>query len=225
MYLSHIAFDIQNSWTRQSLKDCHDMHRTIMQAFPDTNTSPRSRHHVLYRLHLKSESPTAFVQSEVEPSWDALSQKGVTLLQSRNTNRVISCLIENKQLGFHLLACPTKKVSRENKLSARIYLNKPEDRMEWMKRKSEENGFELINCWEQEEITVYGSHRKSDGGEMYLRGANFAGNLLIHDKDKFIKAYKEGIGAEKAYGFGLLLITSAKKGMILYQKTYMSFPS
>ena len=36
MYLTKFSLDPRHPSVRQCLRDCHDMHRTVMKAFPDS---------------------------------------------------------------------------------------------------------------------------------------------------------------------------------------------
>lgn len=209
MFLSRIAFDRQNSWARQSLKNCHDMHRTIMQAFPDSEAQARSEYNVLYRLQVTNDSAIAYVQSKSEPDWNKLLGKGVCVQGCKNIDNVCNTIKNDMQMCFNLLVCPTKKQKREDKNSTRVYLTSPEERFEWLQRKGNDYGFKIISCREQAETSTFGTHKQAEGGNMYLKGVCFTGELCVCDKEKFLIAYREGIGAEKAYGFGLLLLSRA----------------
>ena len=39
-----------------------------------------------------------------------------------------------------------------------------------------------------------------------LAMATYEGNLVVTDKEKFIKTLTEGIGKKKAYGFGMMTV-------------------
>ena len=80
-----------------------------------------------------------------------------------------------------------------------------ETQLAWFKRKAQENGFEI----EEETLSmlngkVYNSIR--DGENLDHQSIEFKGMLTVTDPKKFVTAYTQGIGASKAYGFGLLLL-------------------
>ena len=108
------------------------------------------------------------------------------------------------QAGFDLLACPSKKIRREGTNSARIFLRTPEERTVWLRRQGEKYGFLIRSVHEISETQVCG---KKETGRIRLHAVHFSGLLEVTDVKTFQAAYARGIGPEKAYGLGMLLLT------------------
>ena len=110
-------------------------------------------------------------------------------------------------LGFDLLAAPSKKVVEPGmKNSKRKFLSAPEERLRWLLRKAEQNGFELLSQEEVGQTVSAVSHKQEKGGFMRFSACRFTGILRITDAEAFQNALCCGIGPEKAYDCGMLLI-------------------
>lgn len=70
-------------------------------------------------------------------------------------------------------------------------------------KKGSDKGFVILAAEETEGDVLY-SRKKSN--EMYLHTTKFTGLLQISDAEKFGQAWRHGIGPEKAYGLGMLLL-------------------
>ena len=208
MYLSRIALDLRHPSVRQALRDCNDMHRNLMQGFPQvqTETSARNRTGVLYRLVEKRDEVYLLVASDVAPDGAALGAKGYRL--SPDSPKDVSALeqvfVDGMALRFELVASPCKKQAGEQKNSRRVFLNTAEARAEWLARKAAQNGFEVLEvCEYSNRLTVEGFK-----GDMHIGygGVRFVGTLRILDRARFWQAYRTGIGPGKAYGLGMLTV-------------------
>lgn len=75
MYLSRLVLNPRSRAVRHDLADCHELHRTIMRAFPSEpgdNGSVRAQFGVLYRVESLREMPAVLVQSQENPNWSVL---------------------------------------------------------------------------------------------------------------------------------------------------------
>lgn len=196
MYLSKLKMDLLHPSIRQALKDRQDMHRNLSQSFGGN---------FLYRL-TGSKQPELLVLSEKEPDQEELEKRGlfqtgiqdVSLLQEKYQNGSI--------LHFNLLTAPSKKKKEEGREnSRRVFLASPELRAEWLKHQGEKYGFELLEAHEPSAELVINISRKS--GPFKITAVEFAGVLKITDAPLFWKSWKKGIGPEKAYGLGLMLLS------------------
>ena len=68
-------------------------------------------------------------------------------------------------------------------------------------------GFQLLAVNELEHIRQTGKHSPESSGRMYFDGYHYQGILQVTDAVKFQDALRHGIGAGKAYGFGMLLLS------------------
>ena len=204
MYRSQLRLDRRNASVRQALGNCGDMHRNLMKAFdiPDHTPNARESISLLYRLMEQGNQLQLYVMSNEVPDWTRV--KGVEpLSEVLCVDSLKDKLEEGNLFRFSLFASPTKKIRREGKLSARVYLRSLEERSGWLARHAESGGFEVLSCREITEKQVSG--RKS-GCEIHYTGVLFEGVLRITDRELFWQTYSTGIGAGKAYGLGMLMI-------------------
>ena len=151
MYRSLLVLDLKHPSVRQALSNCQDMHRNLMKAFPEEQSS-REEGQILYRQMTILERPMLFVLSRDLPDWSQV--KGMDAPLDRppiSLERLENKLTVNSVFRFSLLSSPCKKVSKEGKKnSVRVYLFTPEEREKWICRKGEQNGFEILQLTQNE---------------------------------------------------------------------------
>lgn len=201
MYLSKIKLDLRSVSVQQALRDCGDMHRNIQKLF----MSSRSDASVLYRVCHNNTGCYVYMMSEQEPiSSKETTKNGMQIMQSRDVSALEDIFEPGKKLCFNILTMPYKKVSDGiGKNSRRKFLQLPEERLNWLNRKAEQNGFEILNAEEQKSDTLVCCKKDA---MIYIPSVMYDGVLRIIDKEKFVKAWRNGIGAEKAYGLGMMLL-------------------
>ena len=203
MILSLISLDLTSVSVRQSLQNCQDLHRNIMQAFP----TGRKEAHVLFRLVRSDKNLRAYVQSTAIPDWGRTVDNGIQCLKTKDISKLVDAFHENQTLHFTLLGCPSKKVFGEGKNSKRVLLRGADKQLEWLKCQGEKYGFIILEAHiAAKEEKMAG---KKTSGEFYLSGIPFEGTLQIADVEAFKKGFVDGIGPEKAYGFGMLMVSRA----------------
>jgi len=113
---------------------------------------------------------------------------------------------------FDLYANPTRSVKKPDgnggfaKNGKRLTLMDNKSQREWLLRKGVNHGFQLA-----EDIPLRiekpVNHRFDRKGKKGLHiGVRFQGALRVTDREFFRKAFQEGIGTAKGFGFGLLMI-------------------
>lgn len=204
MYLSELELDITSPSVRQALRNCHDMHKNIMKAFGQSRRDAR----VLYRVMKTDARIAIYVQSETEPQWNLIAANGYFCTRIQDISALLDKFTDGSLLRFSVLACPSKKMRGDGRNSRRVLLKTADERMEWLKRQGDKHGFLVLEAYEAaSHEKVFGIRKPS--GEFFLSGVPFEGILRIADADTFRKDFPCGIGAEKAYGFGLLMIARA----------------
>lgn len=238
MYLSRLQLNPRHRGVRQCVADVHDLHRTLMRAFPQappTAAGPREHFGVLHRLevHPRSNDIVVLVQSLIEPEWGRLS------MDMFRQWPCCKCIVESvnnlhdgQALTFRLRANPTRRVRREPNdpdgkwTGKRVALTGQRDaatgavlkdadqmRTEWLARKGESGGFELLELPDHPgikdvriipEARVFGNQRRKTFWPVL-----FEGRLRVSDAEAFRATLQQGIGPAKAYGFGLLSIAPA----------------
>lgn len=208
MYLSRIILDLRHPSVRQALRDCNDMHRNLMQGFPDAQmeNSARNGTGVLYRLVEKRDEVYLLVASDVVPDGATLAARGYRL--SPDSPKDVSALeqvfVDGLALRFELVAAPCKKQAGEQKNSRRVFLTTEGERAEWLARKAAQYGFEIL------EVSEHSNRLAIEGfkGNLHIAysGVRFVGTLRIVDRTRFWQAYRAGVGPGKSYGLGMLTV-------------------
>ncbi len=200
MYLSRLSLQISAPGVRQSLRNCQDMHRTIMKAFDCS----REEAQVLYRVIKTDQKLTVYVQSKNVPRWERIESSGFYCEKQQDISALFEAFTRDRMFRFSLIACPTKKVKSEGKNSRRVLLQNPQSRIEWLVRQGEKNGFAIVESHETgKEVLTSGNKEKH---EFFLTGVPFEGILKITEPESFCRGFLQGIGPEKSYGFGMLMI-------------------
>ena len=205
MILTELTIDWRNPSARHALLDCNDMHRNLMRAFDDVPfDQARKVLGVQYRLLPGvNGSVKVLVLSNTRGSWQALEKNGYTWRREQNLDALLDAFIDGRVLSFDLFCVPSKKVKCVGKNSRRVCLVSQEDKMTWLNRKGEMGGFSLLQCWENGTFLASGRKKEKNIRFAYTR---MIGNLSITDAAQFRKTYQNGIGPEKAYGMGMLLL-------------------
>ena len=230
LYLSKLKLDARRRAVIAALGDCRRLHQIIMQAFPrldeiDRNGGAREQFGVLFRVEFDDPNGAAqiLVQSGEEPDWAACGSLfgGLTNVEVKEITGVYENLGDGAELMFRLYANPTKRVGKkdaiahpkfkEDKTRRRVEISRPDDQIEWLRRKAELHGFRLANVAVKETVANVAANptgkirsRVADG--LTFGTALFEGILQITDAACFKKTLIGGIGQGKAYGFGLLSV-------------------
>lgn len=204
MTLAEIEINRHNPSARHALADCHDMHRNIMRAFVDTDeANVRQTLGVQYRLLQEEAGSKALVLSNQPGDWDKLRGCGYILAREKNVDELLKSFAQGRILGFDIFCVPSKKVKCDGKNSKRRALTLSEERLSWLMRKGKDMGFSVLSCAENGSFRAAGTRA---GGQIVFDYVRMVGNLCITDADVFRRTYCTGIGPEKAYGMGMLLL-------------------
>ena len=203
VYLTKLMMPLTSRAAAMALGDCQRMHRLVSGLFG----AQRQEDHVLYRISPSGGSIRLYLYSD-GPVLSLPDQ--VQLEGQRELSDWLEGMKAGACFGFDLLASPCKKVYQEEygRNSQRRVLREPQERMDWLQRKAERNGFRILNVQEMEQSHSYGKHSQEKGGSMYLDAYHYQGTLGILDAEKFVNGLKEGIGPGKAYGLGMLMLRS-----------------
>jgi CRISPR system Cascade subunit CasE len=161
------------------------------------------------------------VQSAAEPDWDYAFHNAGFILAAPAEKKPFDPRFETGQrLQFRLLANPTRRLTSRSPgpdgQPVRSWANEkgtgkrvpvPADKLgDWLARQSERAGFSA----EQKSVAIqpgyiYMSKAKS-GQRTRLRSVRYDGILTVKDPAHFHEALVRGLGAGKAFGFGLLSV-------------------
>lgn len=168
---------------------------------------------LLFRVDVSDNGPVVLLQSSAEPDWAALEVAPRTLLEPPATKEFDPTFRLGQRMGFRLLARPSTRKSGDYGLKKsgkrqpgpRVDCRDDEQRLEWLRRKSGQHGFQV----EAVGLTMVSMPAvKSDRAPREKGGSftavQFDGVLVVTDPEKLREAVCNGIGPQKAYGFGLL---------------------
>ena len=144
MYLTKIDLERASRRIQFALADCQQLHRLVMGLFG----TDRKSSHVLYRLRDQDRALSLYLYSD-GPIDQARLLPGMHFAGERDLSDWLSQMEAGQIRGFDLLAAPTKKVPTETgRNSQRRILRTEEERLAWLTRKGEQNGFRLLTCRE-----------------------------------------------------------------------------
>lgn len=212
MYLSKVVMDPRNACAKYAMEHPQYLHQRLQEAFPMNNMKQSARRdaNVLYAAEKDRKGMTLYVQSDVLPSWTCLERKGFHLEGVKDIARMEDMFREGSAFAFSLLAnTTTSNISRDGNKSQRYWLKTPEEKLGWLNRRAAQNGFMIVRATVDLQKTYRSTIKISkQSGDFYIKGTAFDGVLKITDPELFKAAFRKGIGQGKAYGLGMLMLTS-----------------
>jgi CRISPR-associated protein Cas6/Cse3/CasE subtype I-E len=170
--------------------DCHAVHRELWRSFPG---HPRGRTRPFlwcrdgrYVAVRSTEEPTPPDDTDVV----RLRRDSIEVEAGHTYRFAMTCdpVVTKKQS-----AGPSKRRS----------LTRCGDIFEWLERRGQASGFELVSLV----VLSTGTERWSHGAKRGIHGsAELSGRLEVTDEERLAEALVGGIGPAKAFGFGLLWI-------------------
>ena len=215
MYLTKLTIDVRSRTFRRDYGNIHDMHRTVMSAYPNVSEgiSARQAHGVLWRLDPAQGGFVQYVQSHIEPDWTSLPLGHLSVpAEVRPLRPVLDAVSPGRKLSFRLVANPTKCDSKTRK---RIPLGRAEQQVDWLIRQGERAGFVIPSSAggvpdvaPSPVPTLVG--RKDDSGQITVEAVRFDGHLVVIDVEAFTDVLVNGVGRAKAYGCGLISLAAPR---------------
>lgn len=209
MHLARLQLNPQNADARRDLNSPYDMHRTLQRAFPGGEPDANrllfriepSRPHDTGRTVLVQSSDTPLDLSFLDDAPFAASRP--YCLERQPPKEIHPTLRAGQQLAFRLLGNPTKK--REGR---RIALTDEDDYYDWLARKSDLHGFDVLYAhptpfWINGDSGAQDTYRKGTIPHFAVR---YDGLLRVADPEAVVDTLASGIGPAKAFGFGLLTL-------------------
>lgn len=199
MYIS--TFEIKKP--AYLLWNMDNLHKAVMKMFSEN----RSKENVLFMiLEEKSEFSRKnrvclVIQSDHAPQNIPGDLK---LLHSKDCTERFSSIQNGDIVQFYGMFEPSKRSRNASKSkNARISIDNPAARMEWLIRKFQEAG-NFIGINEKSRQKVYVKKNSGDIHESNLYG--YECRLHITNAEKFRELVQQGIGRSKAYGGAMCLI-------------------
>ncbi len=195
-YLTRITADKKYALSL-GISDAYDWHQTLWKAFPGHDGEERSflfrvdENENLFLVYLLSELP---VSKSDWGEWE--------------TKKIADSFLSHSTYRFKLRANPTKRSNNGDNKGKRVGLYKEEELRKWLARKAEQSGFKTANFAVSKPVSEF--FNKKGAMSNKLNRVDFEGNLDVVDKEKFKKAFNEGIGSAKSLGFGMLMLKAIK---------------
>jgi CRISPR system Cascade subunit CasE len=199
VFLSTIAYDKSHRNALEGLSDCHQMHRTVMSAFPDIQDDceyARAKHKITFRM----EEDHILVQSKPLPNGARL-KAGYLIVGIKDIAPIYASIQTGMELEFKVYANPSKK--NYFMTGKREGLTRLDDQIRWLARRGEFGGFTI-----NEDVRVVPGRvgGNNPDGRITLVSASFEGHLRVSDADIFRQTLEKGLGGGKSYGLGLMTV-------------------
>lgn len=217
LYLSQWRFNPRLRPVQQALADSHALHRLVMSAFPQAAPGEEARQAfgILYRVDIdeKTGVPSLLLQSRVRPDRSPLAPLLISTPErdTKDVAQFYDALTAGSTLLFRLRANPTRRVpgkrTDDKCAGKRVNLQSDDEQQAWLARKLSEVGCQLGACSIRPGLTQRG---RREGQRISHGAVTFDGLLRVEDADKLRAGIRAGIGAGKAYGFGLLSLAPAR---------------
>lgn len=224
MFLSRLLLNPRSKAVHRDLGDSHQLHRTVMGAFPDA-CGGRAGVQLLHRVEPGQGTATLLVQSSVAPSWNHLPSDYLTIDWMGGENPATKPLaplwaqiVTGRRLRFRLVANPTRRMrsgDETGRAGQRVGLMGTEQCLDWLHRQGARHGFILPNgagdagaVWMRDLPDRVGWKEGTGGKRRKLthRSVQFDGQLEVTDAERFRAGLERGVGRGRAYGFGLLTV-------------------
>jgi CRISPR system Cascade subunit CasE len=207
LYLTKVECRLQKKMEFYFVKNGYEIHRSIMKSFPQVTENAREKFDVLYHVLQKDKAVEILIQS-TQP-WSRSEDGFKNRIQdykitTREIPKKFYDFKKDELFQFRILANPAKKVFMNGKKNnSRVFLTNQEDQKKWFLKKGEQFGFEFFEDSLRIQKKEKFHHNKK---EIFFQQVLFEGVIKVVDKEKFTNAFKKGIGSEKAFGCGMLLL-------------------
>lgn len=219
MYLSDVTLNVSNPMVIRDFNDVHRMHLKMASLLPGRRTGNNGYH--LYRFDQSERR--IIMQTKVRPQWSKFVRQNPNYLQGEP-----SCCEfhypeyrSGDKVGFSVVAnTEEKRIEAGGKAVA---LREQKEQIEWLQKQARLHG---RNAFEIEQCDIVRFIRASYSPlDAYLHGFKeikgkasqplifckvfFQGVLKVCDPNDFKYVLEHGIGQKKAYGCGLMLLSTS----------------
>lgn len=201
IYLSKLSFAIPPRFLRK--QDVCLEHSLIMSLFPDElGDNPRARENILWRKEVTGHSTYYYIQSTQEPSLDWVRNQEVLRgsLQTREVTELYEKLLARDSFSYKARINPA--IKRQGKI---IPVVGQDSISKWWKARTDRFGMTL-----QEDALIVMPENVASGqrkdSKITINSATIVGRATAKDSQALFNQVVEGVGREKSYGFGLVLL-------------------
>lgn len=193
--------------TMQALVSPNLFHGAIESAFSGERTRK------LWRIDTLCGQRCLLILSEDAGDWSKLcKQFGMNGIpaETKSYDKLLNRISNGSKWQFRLRANPTisvKQAGTRGKVHAHITT---EHQMKWLANHAEKYGFSLKADEYLVTESKWYAFRKGNRENVRILAVSYEGLLDVMDAVLFRKLLTEGIGREKAYGMGLLTVTTPR---------------
>lgn len=205
-YMSRVEIDTGNRRKISQLTHLGAYHNWVEKCFPEEiDRGKRSRK--LWRVDKLKGKSYLLVVSQAKPEIKELEEYGVVGTgQCRDYQLFLESLEDGQRMSFRLMANPVRAVKQDGQ-RGKIYPHITDKyQLEYLEKRAEKLGFFLLENDYQLVQRDFPILRKKGGKSIKLARAVYEGGLIIEDVEIFRKTLTQGVGREKAYGFGMMTV-------------------
>ncbi len=208
LFIAALRFAADSDAAVTAFLDFRMTHRLVYSGFATKEAATRAR--VLFRFDLEGEFGFLYVQSSEPPDWSLLP-RGIA---GNVVGPLPLAIPQEERLHFRLLAKPSFRVGNRDdaRIGKRTTISDPAKQIDWLRGKGETCGFEVEDCLASDRIWHDSSRARLPNGDlMPLHAVQFDGILRVADRARLEAAVRNGIGPQKAFGFGLLSLAAFRE--------------
>lgn len=205
-YISRVEIDTKNRRKISELTHLGAYHNWVEKSFPE-EFAAGERSRKLWRIDQLKGRSYLLIVSQGEPDMTQLEEYGVPGSgQCRTYDAFLQSLTHGQKMSFRLTANPARAAKQGDQRGKVCPHTTVEKQLEYLEIRAERLGFSLVGYDYQIVQRDFPILRKKGGKSIKLARAIYEGSLIIENADIFRKTLTEGVGKEKAYGFGLLTV-------------------
>lgn len=205
-YISRVEIDTGNRKKIAELTHLGAYHNWVEKSFPE-EFAAGERSRKLWRIDQLKGRSYLLIISQSEPDMTQLEAYGVSGSgQCKTYDAFLQSLIYGQKMSFRLTANPVRAVKQEAQ-RGKVYPHiTAGQQLEYLEKRAERLGFSLVDHGYQIVQRDFPILRKKGGKSIKLARAIYEGSLIIENAEIFRKTLTEGVGKEKAYGFGMMTV-------------------
>jgi CRISPR system Cascade subunit CasE len=215
VWLTRITLNPRIPQARRDLRDIAQMHRTIMNLFPENlGHTARQTAGALFRTEDTDHGISLLIQSQIEPNATALPNDYGTIT-TRSLDPLLGALRTGLPVRYRIIANATRKLGPHTKAGRPhqiVPLNGAEAE-QWWQRQAEQSGLQLRTNSATALTSATGVREPRVPTERQPQRharTQFDGTATITDTQLLTQRLQDGIGRGKSYGCGLLTLAPAR---------------
>jgi len=207
MFLTQVRLNTVHADVAAMLDNVYRLHQWLWSAFPSTTEESRER--ILFRVEYRRVTEAMLlVQSQAKP--ESKYWQRDFLAHDPEIRYISPMFQQGLLLCFKLRANPTTRTrnplgSASGQIGKRKAIRGKTQQIQWLENKSRQHGFSILSC-QVNEMNIQMSSKENSMEQIYQYGVTYRGIIRVDDSKVFMATFRDGIGAGKGFGFGLLSV-------------------